>query len=328
MRLDDMDQPIPTYDNDDIREFAKIFTGFSYGGPGAFFGRPIPYYRAPMQMFDANHEAGEKILLNGTVVLAGQTGMEDFETAIDVLFNHPNVGPFIGRQLIQRLVTSNPSPDYIRRVSVAFNGENGSERGNMRAVIEAILNDPEALIPSDPAEHFGRLRDPVVRYLNLLRAFGAHSEDSFIADNGYILQQLGRQHPLSAPSVFNFFLPGHSPPGEIANAGLVAPEFQIVNSSSIVHMINIQDQLLFSEFAIPTVPPFAPVTLALDEIISLAEDVEALLDRPDILLTQGTMSSGTRDVIRGVLTDLTDNTVRTRLGIYLVMMSADYVVEL
>jgi uncharacterized protein (DUF1800 family) len=328
VRFDENGQPIATYDNVDIREFAKIFTGFSYAGPGAFFGRQLPYYREPMKMFDAHHEQGEKRLLSSTVVPAGQAGMEDFEAAIDVLFNHPNVGPFIGKQLIQRLVTSNPSPGYIERVARVFSGENGTGRGNMRAVIEAILTDPEALAISDQGKHFGRLREPVLRYLNLLRAFGANSEDGFIADNGFILQELGRQHPLSAPSVFNFFLPGHSPPGEIAAAGLVAPEFEIVNSNSVVHMINIQDLLLFNDVAIDTPPPFAPVTLALDDITALAGDVDALLDRLDILLTQGTMSVDTRNVIRGLLLDLTDHDRRARLGIYMVMMSADYVVEL
>jgi uncharacterized protein (DUF1800 family) len=328
MRLDENGQSIPTYDNVDIREFAKIFTGFSYAGPGAFFGRQIPYYRESMKMFDAHHEPGEKRLLSGTIVPAGQAGIEDFEAAIDVLFNHPNVGPFIGRQLIQRLVTSNPSPGYIERVARVFNGENGTARGNMQAVIEVILTDPEALAISDQGKHFGKLREPVLRYLNLLRVFGANSEDGFIADNGFILQELGRQHPLSAPSVFNFFLPVYSPPGEIAAANLVAPEFEIVNSSSVVHMINIQDLLLFNEFAIETLPPFAPVTLALDGITALAGDVDALLDRLDILLTQGTMSVDTRNVIRGLVLDLTDNEMRARLGIYMVMMSADYVVEI
>jgi uncharacterized protein (DUF1800 family) len=328
LRLDDSDQPIPTYDNADIREFAKIFTGFSFAGANAFFGRRIPFYRAPMRMFDANHEPGEKQLLGGTLVPAGQTGMEDFEAAIDVLFNHPNVGPFIGKQLIQRLVTSNPSPQYIERVARAFNGENGNERGNMRALLEAVLNDSEAMASNNPQQHFGRLREPVLRYLNLLRVFGADSDDHFIADNGYILQELGRQHPLSAPSVFNFFLPTHSPPGEIAAAGLVAPEFQIVNSSSVVNMINILDLLLFGEEAIDTVAPFAPVTLALDEITTLAGDLDGFLDRLDILLTHGSMSSETRDVIRNVLLDIADNDLRARLGIYMVMMSADYVVEL
>ena len=328
LRLDGNGQSIPTYDNADIREFAKIFTGFSYAGPGAFFGRPLPYFRAPMQMFDAHHEPGEKFLLNGTVVPAGQTGMEDFEAAIDVLFNHPNVGPFVGKRLIQRLVTSNPSPAYVGRVAAVFNGENGNPRGDMRAVIDAILNDPEVESVSDTGSHFGRLRDPVARYLNMLRAFGVESEDGFIADNAYILQEFGRQHPLSAPSVFNFFLPAHSPPGEIAAANLVAPEFQIVNSGSVVQMINILDMMLFSEFVIDPVPPFAPVTLVLDEVTALAGDVDALLDHLDILLTQGSMSSATRDAISGVLVDLTDNDLRTGLGIYLVMMSADYVVEL
>ncbi|MEL7187286.1 MAG: DUF1800 family protein, partial [Pseudomonadota bacterium] len=119
LQLDANNQPIPTYSNVEIREFAKIFTGLSYGGPNAFFGNEEPNFVAQMQMFDAEHEPGEKRLLNGVVVPPGQSGSQDIEAAIDNLFNHPNVGPFIGKQLIQRLVTSNPSPAYIERVARA-----------------------------------------------------------------------------------------------------------------------------------------------------------------------------------------------------------------
>ncbi|MBT8098777.1 MAG: DUF1800 domain-containing protein, partial [Gammaproteobacteria bacterium] len=210
LRLDDDGDPIPTYSNTEIREFAKIFTGLSFGGNDAFFGNPIPDFLSPMRMFDAQHEAGAKNLLNGTVVPAGQTGMQDIEAAVDNLFNHPNVGPFIGKQLIQRLVTSNPSPAYIERVALAFNDNGSGVRGDMRAVLRAVLLDPEAAAIPASASSFGKLREPVVRYASLLRQFGANSDDGFIANTGYFLQELGKQHPLSAPSVFNFFLPAHS----------------------------------------------------------------------------------------------------------------------
>ncbi|MGI9271519.1 MAG: DUF1800 domain-containing protein, partial [Woeseiaceae bacterium] len=182
LRLDGDGEPIPTYSNVEIREFAKIFTGLSFGGANPFFGNPAPSFAAPMQMFDAEHEPGSKNLLNGIVVPAGQTGMQDIEAALDNLFNHPNVGPFIGKQLIQRLVTSNPSPAYIERVARVFNGDVSGVRGDMRAVVRAVLLDPEAESAATTMADFGKLREPVVRYASILRQFGANSSDGFIAN--------------------------------------------------------------------------------------------------------------------------------------------------
>ncbi|MGI9294979.1 MAG: DUF1800 family protein, partial [Pseudomonadales bacterium] len=300
----------------------------SYAGPRAFFGNPEPYFRDPMQMFDAQHEAGEKRLLKGATVPVGQTGLQDFDDAIDNLFNHPNVGPFIGKQLTQRLVTSNPSPAYIERVARAFNANAEGVRGDMQTVIRAVLTDSEALAASDPTIHFGKLREPVVRYLHILRLFGATSDDGFIANSGYVLQALSRQHPLSSHSVFNFFLPTYSPPGEIAAAELVAPELQIVNSSTVINMVNLLDFVLFGDFVTDALPPFAPVSLQLDELQTLAADVDELIERLDILLTYGTLSAASRAAIRGILIDLPDNDLRARLAIYMFLMSPDYVVEL
>ncbi len=329
LQLDSEGRPIPSYDNDDIREFAKIFTGLSFGGPDAYFGKEFGYFRAPMQMFAANHEPGEKRLLRGTVVPAGQTGMQDIEAAIDNLFNHPNTGPFISRQLIQRLVTSNPSPAYVERVANVFATDSNGVRGNLQAVVSAVLLDPEASADNSQDAHFGKLREPVLRYLNMLRVFEAQSDDGFIANAGYALQTFSRQHPLSAPSVFNFYLPSHSPSGDIADAGLVAPEFEIVNTTTVVDMVNLLDVVLFGDLVTEVPPPFANVTLSLDEWDELAANVDALLDRLDLVLTYGTLSEDSRAAIRSVLADIpaSETGFRSRIAIYLVMMSPDYVVE-
>ncbi len=327
-KLDANGQPIPTYSNVEIREFAKIFTGLSFGGSNAYFGNPIPSFQAPMRMFDAEHEPGPKNLLNGTVVSAGQTGTQDIEAAIDNLFNHPNVGPFIGKQLIQRLVTSNPSPAYVERVARAFNGDNSGVRGDMRAVVRAVLTDPEAAAASGTGVGFGKLREPVVRYASILRQFGASSSDGFIANTGYFLQELGKQHPLSAPSVFNFFLPAHSPAGEIANAGLVAPEFQITTSNSIIGMSNLVEFMVVADFVTDAPEPFATVSLSYDDYVSVAGDVGELVDRLDLVLTAGTLDTGTRQAMVGVLSDIDDLDIRTRLALYLFLVSADYAVRL
>lgn len=327
LRLDGNNEPIPTYSNVEIREFAKIFTGLSFGGPGAFFGRQLPYFLAPMDMFDAEHEPGPKYLLNGTVVPAGQTGMQDIDAAIDNLFNHPNVGPFIGKQLIQRLVTSNPSPAYIERVARAFNGDSTGVRGDMRAVMRALLLDPDATATPTSLAGFGKLREPVVRYATILRQFGANSDDGFIANLGYFLQELGKQHPLSAPSVFNFFLPDHSPSGEIANAGLVAPEFQITTSNSIVGISNLIDIVILAGFVTDAPEPFAPVSLDFQEYIDIGSDIDALLDRLDIVLTAGTLDSATRQAVETIVSELDDLDLRVRIAVYMILLSSDYAVR-
>jgi len=326
-QLDNNADPIPTYSNVEIREFAKIFTGLSYGGPNSYFGNTFPQFLVPMAMFDAAHEPGSKNLLNGTVVPAGQTGSQDIDAAIDNLFNHPNVGPFIGKQLIQRLVTSNPSPAYIERVARAFNGDSSGVRGDMQAVVRAVLLDPEAAAATTTMAEFGKLREPVVRYASILRQFGANSSDGFIANTGYFLQELGKQHPLSAPSVFNFFLPAHSPAGEIAAAGLVAPEFQITTSNSIVGISNLIDFVILADFVTDSPPPFSVVSLNYDEYTEIAADVNALLDRLDIVLTSGTLDAATRQAVETVIADLDDTNLRVRIAIYMILLSSDYAVR-
>lgn len=328
LKRDDQGNPIPTYGNKEIREFAKIFTGLSFGGPGAHFGNPRPYFLAPMQMFDSQHTPGQKRLLNGVVVPAGQTGMQDVENALDNLFNHPNVGPFIGKLLIQRLVTSNPSSDYVERVAQAFNGESSGVRGDMKAVLRAVLLDPEAEEYDRAAIDFGKLREPLLRYTALLRQFNASSADGFFANLGIFVQELARQHPLSAPSVFNFYLPTYSPSGEIANLGLVAPEFQITNASTIVGISNLADIVLFvglvNDFQ---EPPFMSAQLDLSEYLLIAEDSGKLLDRLDTTMTYGELSEEMRSVILEIIEPIEQSELRIKMAIYLIFTSPDYAVR-
>lgn len=327
-RLDADGESIPTYLNPDIREFAKVFTGLSFGGFGAFFGNPQPNYLAPMEMFDAYHEPGEKRLLNGFVVPDGQTGMQDLEDGIDNLFNHPNVGPFIGKQLIQRLVTSNPSPAYVERVARAFDGEATGVRGDMQAVLRAVLLDPEAASAPAPATSFGKLREPLVRAVSALRQLNAVSSDGYYYNAGFFLQVLIAQSPLSSPSVFNFFLPAHTPAGEIAAASLVAPEFQITTTTTVVNMTNLVDYAVNGGFLMDAPsPPFGEVSFDFDEFVDLADDVDALIDRLDIVLTYGTLSDDTRSAIHSVISDVNDLQFRTQIAIYLFLISPDYAVR-
>lgn len=326
--LDNSGSPIPTYSNTEIREFAKIFTGLSYAGPNPHFFNGRPFFRAPMMMFDEFHEPGQKILLKGTVVPAGQSGMQDVETAIENLFNHPNVGPFIGKQLIQRLTTSNPSHAYVERVANAFNDNGKGVRGDMQNVIRAILLDPDANRAPDVNSSFGKLREPVARYTSILRQFNASTSDGSIFNSGYFLQFLGRQHPLSATSVFNFFLPNHMPPGSLADAGLVAPEFEITTSTTIVGLSNLIDAVLVGDFVTDVEAPFERATLNLDEYTDIAADTSALMDKLDLVLTYGTLTNPTRSAIEGVIRDISNLDIRVRIAIYLMLISPDYAIQI
>lgn len=324
-RLDGNGQPIPTYSNVEIREFAKIFTGLSYGqSPGSgpsFFGREAPVLHVPMVMFEDYHEPGQKSLLNGFVVPAGQTGMADISDALDNLFNHPNVGPFIGRLLIQRLVTSNPSPAYVARVSAAFAGDGNTPRGDMAAVLRAILLDPEAATGI-------KLREPFLRYLHLNRGLNVTSSDSTWPGYGFVAQFLTQQHVLSAPSVFNFYLPGFSPAGELGAAGLAAPEFQITDASTIAGMTNLIAYALFSEQSIDTPAGFANITLDLSDFEALADDPDALIERIDLVFFAGSMDSVTRSAIRTALQPLAgDLRLRTQVALYLALASPAYAIQ-
>lgn len=234
-QLDGNGQALPTYSQADIENLARVFTGWSYPGgmdDSAFYWLPDASVILPMQAYPSFHDSGAKTILDGTVLPAGLSPAQDLDAALDTLFNHPNVGPFIGRQLIQRLVTSNPSPAYVQRVALAFNDNGHGVRGDLYAVARAILLDPEARNGHlDQPEHFGKLREPLVRLVHLWRAFDASSVNDRI-QYWYPEIELG-QGPLRSPSVFNFFRPRFQPAGPLAEAGLVAPEFQITNETTI-----------------------------------------------------------------------------------------------
>jgi uncharacterized protein (DUF1800 family) len=245
-RLDAQGQPIDTYGNDDIVGLSNVFTGYSWAGPDTsdarFWGRPVAQdakrFATAMQPYAAFHSGLAKNFL-GTSLPARNAAAADLQAALDTLAKHPNVGPFIGRQLIQRLVTSHPSPAYVARVAAVFNDNGAGVRGDLQAVVRAILLDNEARSAS-PGSNFGKLREPVLRFTALLRAFNASS------DSGKVLMpytddpatSLG-QSPLAAPSVFNFFRPGYTPPGgEAAALGLTLPEMQIDHESSAAGSTN------------------------------------------------------------------------------------------
>lgn len=302
LHLDHDNQPIPTYDQDVVKAFARAFTGWTLGdqnqrNPQRFF-RPERNFRIPMASWAIYHATDEKRLLDGNVLRAGQSAQMDLDQALDVIVNHPNVGPFFCRFMIQRLVTSNPSPAYVYRCGQAFANNGTGARGDMKAVLRAILLDYEAratTVAARPDE--GHLREPAVRLIGLLRTLDAKPR----AGRWRVLNQLDRagqstsETPLRAPTVFNFFEPSYALPGEIAQAGLVSPEFQIATETTVVGAANLHHNLL------SRTGPFT-FNLAPFQSPQVAND-EALLDRVDLLLFAGAMSDSTRGTLRTALAD-------------------------
>ena len=225
-KLDSRGQPIPSYDQQAVEGFAHVFTGWTYPArPGGSNRFPNPAnFSGPMVAFAAHHDLGAKRLLNGVTLPAGQSAEVDLEAAVDNIFNHPNVGPFVGRQLIQQFVTANPSPAYVARVAAAFNGSSGAARGDMKALLGAILLDPEASNPAAP-QRFGKLREPILQLTHLFRALGGVSDGVWLRAQASALGQ-----PIFSPaSVFNFFPPDYDLPDD---PSLDGPAFGVFNAGA------------------------------------------------------------------------------------------------
>ena len=358
-RTDSLGEPISSYDRDDVANLARVMTGLGFGGEHARFDNDwTNEWDLPMVMFNWHHDKDEKVILD-TVISAGQDGRADIDEALDAIHEHPNVGPFIGRQLIQRLVTSNPEPEYVRRVAEAFNDDGRGARGNLRHVVKTILTDPEANEPRRP-ERFGKLREPVIRVMNLHRMFPMElvGEDTRGLTEPFYAPDflgVGNQRPLDAPSVFNFYSPFHSPKGDLSENGLVAPEFQIFDMLTSIRLSNILwDRLISDEMWRRQVQPrpwhtwfhaFDYEDENGDEIwwhpvmhhdIADYEDLSRrsadLVDRLDLVMTHGSLNSDTRerlveriDEILPVGTPMLRN--RVWFAIWYISSLPDYIVE-
>jgi uncharacterized protein (DUF1800 family) len=337
-KLDNEGNEIATYGQNEIKEFAKVFTGLSVSGvipnmyiDSAEFGVGIYLgdLTKPMKMYENWHEPGEKKLLNGFVIPDGQIGMEDIEDAIDNLVNHPNVGPFLGRRLIQQLVTSNPSPEYIARISRVFADNGSGVRGDLGAVVRAILMDPEARTCEalSKPEH-GKLREPFVRYAHFASAMDVEQFYGRYWNVGWGFYQSTGQVPMAAIHVFNFYLPDYKPLGPISDAGLVAPEFQIHNSRTGVSYLNeVNTWAVWNSVMSSWEPDDPNAVINIDELKSLAADPEVLVNRLDVLFTHGMLSDRTRGVIKNAIEPLMYGEFRddrVRMALYLIMISPDY----
>ncbi|MGO9832365.1 MAG: DUF1800 family protein, partial [Myxococcaceae bacterium] len=317
-------QPVPTYDQSVVDGFAAVFTGWTFPtAPGATPVAHNPaYYLGPMVAFEANHDTTAKTLLNGAVLPAGQTAEQDLTGALDLLFSHPNVGPFIGKQLIQMLVTSNPSPAYVSRVSAAFANNGSGVRGDMQAVLTAILLDPEArgAVQSSPSD--GKLREPVLLAANLARALGVQSDGEYLRNAAAAMEQ-----PLyEAGSVFNFYPPNYP----LSGTSLVSPPSTLFDSSSALVRSNFIYALLYDTISPDsTVSGSTGTSAPLTAFLATASDASALTNRFNALLMHGTMSAGMTQAVLSAVNAIpaTDGIDRVRAAAYLIGTSAQYQVE-
>ncbi|WP_235296386.1 DUF1800 domain-containing protein [Portibacter marinus] len=348
-KLDGEGQPIPTYDNDDISEYSKVFTGLTWADGNWFFGgaRNDTSYLSDLVMWEEYHEPGVKNLLRGEQIPDRNPvdGNADISDALDNLFNHPNVGPFVSKLLIQRLVTSNPSPAYINRVANVFNDNGSGVRGDMAAVIKAILLDEVANnCNSADDDTFGKLREPFIRYFHINKAFNA---STLSGEHKNVMRSIERQFnqkPLSAPSVFNFFQPDYQPIGPIEERNLVAPEFQITDSQTITGWINGLYEWLINEEVVDVWQIYdgEPESNYLDEVSSLDfsphiiytndDEIHILLDRLNLILAQGRITDSTLAIIKNALIQYDnesaeDKELRVKLAIYLIMSSPEYLIN-
>jgi uncharacterized protein (DUF1800 family) len=338
LNLDGTSQGTPSYTEDDVSNLARVFTGYDFDrSDGVRHTRPNSsstieskaFARKPMSLNPSNHSTLEARFL-GAIVPASTSGTEALRIAMDALFNHPNVGPFFARQMIQRLVTSNPSPTYVARVAARFNDNGAGVRGDLQAVWTAILLDDEARGPgglTSPA--FGKLREPMVRFVQWARTFGASSSNGrwLVGD---LSGSLG-QSPLRSPSVFNFFRPGYVPPStSLSEAGATAPEFQIVNETTVSAYLNFMQTTIERGTGTSN-----NVAASYSRELALVGDAKALVDHLCLTLAAGQVSDASRIIMVNALnaraitanSSATDRNRRVWAAVLMVMGCPEYLVQ-
>ena len=317
----------PTYALADITGLARVFTGWDFDlqGQNVGTGTATPdFVRRPLIQVPARYETGAKTFL-GTTIPAGTAATAGLALALDAIFAHQNVAPFFSRQLIQRLVTSNPSPAYVARVAAVFADDGTGARGNLKAVVRALLLDDEARNPPAGAT-YGKLREPILRFTGWARATAAASPSGAwaVGDTSDSAKGLA-QSPLRSPSVFNFFRPGYVPPNTALDADeLQAPEFQIANESSVVGCVNFLQRAVAG-----TIADLTPDYTAL---LALADDANALLAELNLVLAADQLSAATVSTLAAAVATMgsgTDTTRRARVNAALVLVLAapEYIVQ-
>jgi uncharacterized protein (DUF1800 family) len=316
---------IPAYTEAQVQAFARVYTGWTYatstGAAPTSFPSYVPNYSMPMAAVDSAHDTTSKTLLNNVVLPAGQSTSQDLEAALDNIFAHPNLPPFICKQLIQHLVTSTPSSAYVERVSQVFIDNGSGVRGDMSAVITAILMDTEARAGDwDPNYDGGHLREPVLYLTNVMQALkymdintGLEKQGAYVGLRNYT-SPLG-EIPLRSSSVFNFFSPSYVVPGTTLNA----PEFGLENTAAVQQRLTLADQL--AENQIAGFNGNLTVTSAMGQ---LAGNPSALVDKLGVMFLHGRMPRDMKEMIVNEISSLTDIGQRVRVAVYLVISSSEY----
>ena len=309
-----------TYGQADISGLARVFTGWDQDLAGGTTDTP-DYKKRPMAQVASKYETGEKVFL-GTTIAAGTDAATCLNKALDAIFAHQNVGPFISRQLIQRLVTSNPAPTYVARVAAVFNNNGSGVKGDLKAVVKAILLDPDARAAAGTTStSFGKVREPILRFAAWARAYNAASPtDAWAIGNTTDPSTRLGQSPLRSPSVFNFFRPGYVPPA----LGVVAPEFQLVNESSVVGYVNYMQSAISKGVG--------DVKADYATLLPMADNVPALVDEINLVLAAGQLGLDSVTLIRNAVAAMPTGTDAARANrvyaaLTLVIASPEFIVQ-
>ena len=349
-------EPIPTYDQDTIRGFAHVFTGWNWancprdqGGqwweweycPSGPVDWPDPgwdaWWLVPMEAWESYHASEEDkqllvypgVALPNGMLTGGGTAASDLQAALDNIFNHPNVAPFIARHLIKRLVTSNPSPAYIGRVAAVFANNGLGVRGDLGATVRAVLMDSEARTLPSLASNAGKMREPLLKLTHLWRALDGRADDGRYREwyTDYYLSQAA----LRSPTVFNFFLPDYRPPGEMAALGLDGPEFQITTDTSIASVANGLGAKVFYDWRGNGGQQPEDIVVDLGPEVAVASDPVRLVDRYDLLFMNRTMSDFMFNTLVTYLQSLpntnTGRRQRVQNAVWLIQSSPEYSIE-
>lgn len=315
--------PIPTYTQDTVEAFARVYTGWTYPTqPGATLQKHNPaYWVGPMVVFESNHDTASKQLLtypavaNGGLLPGGQSSSQDLTGALDNIFNHPNVPPFVALRLIQHLVTSNPSAAYIQRVADVFKNNGAGVRGDMKAVITAVLTDPEARRGDSPSTAMagdGHLQEPILFMTGLLREFNATTDGANLAGQGGNMGQTA----LFPASVFNFYSPFFK-----TSTGHLAPEFQLLTTATALARANWINSFAFGSLGSTT-------TIDFSSWGTQASNLSAMLDALNALMLHGTMSADMKNSIMQALLSVPAGSsqalTQARTAIYLIASSSQY----
>lgn len=337
-------QPIATYTSDDIDGLAKVFTGLSWYSASpttnTFFGNgdADENINRPMIAYPTFHSTSAKTFL-GTTIPASSTVnvIGDVDIALDTLFNHPNTGPFFAKRMIQQLVTSNPSPAYVGRVAAVFANNGSGVRGDITAVVRAILTDTEArdTAAAQANASYGKLREPIIRVTNWARAFNAQSRNGIWYITSTSSNTDLNQSPLAAPSVFNFWRPGYTPPSttQLGSRSLVAPEFQVVDEVTAASYINLIGDTIDKGIGLAGADQSGPdVYSTYASETAVASNATSLVDRMNLLLFYGQMPDRIRNIITTEVNGISASTAqgrenRAKIAIFYSMISPEYLVQ-